>query len=167
MAAQLAAGELAPGFSLARYGGGSTSLEEFRGRNLVLFFFPKADTSGCTKEALAFTALQGRFERAGTAVLGVSADPVRAQDTFKRKHTLGVILGSDEKREMLDRYGVWVEKSMYGRRYMGIERATVLIDRDGRIARLWRNVKVPGHAEEVLGAAQTLAAGSREKTHYK
>jgi peroxiredoxin Q/BCP len=156
MAAQLAAGEPAPAFALARDGGGNTSLEEFRGRNLVVFFFPKADTSGCTKEALAFTALQPAFERAGTAVLGVSADPVRAQDAFKRKHALAVALGSDENREMLERYGVWVEKSMYGRKYMGIERATFLIDRQGRIARVWRNVKVPKHAEEVLAAAAAL-----------
>lgn len=157
MAALLAVGEAAPHFALARDGGGEISLQDFRGRNLVLFFFPKADTSGCTKEAQAFTALQADFERAGTAILGVSADPVRALDAFKRKHALGVILGSDETREMLDRYGVWVEKSMYGRRYMGIERATVLIDRDGRIARLWRNVRVPGHAQEVLAAARSLS----------
>jgi peroxiredoxin Q/BCP len=159
MPSELAAGAPAPPFSLLRDGGGNVSLKEFQGRNLVLYFYPKADTPGCTREAQAFSALVSAFEDAGTAVLGVSADPVRALDAFKRKCSLGIPLASDESRAMLEKYGVWVEKSMYGRKYMGIERATFLIGPDGRIARVWRKVKVEGHAEEVLTAAGALSAG--------
>lgn len=150
---ELAAGDLAPDFSLPLDDGSTASRPDFSGRTLVLFFYPKADTAGCTREAQAFSALQPAFARAGADVLGVSVDPVRAQRAFKAKYSLNIPLGSDETRHMASAYGVWVEKSMYGRRYMGVERATFLIAADGRIARIWRKVKVPGHAEEVLAAA--------------
>lgn len=150
-------GTKAPSFSLKRDGGGEVTLADYAGRKLVLYFYPKADTSGCTKEAIAFNGLREAFAKADTAILGVSADPVSAQDKFKAKYDLDFPLGSDEQREMLEAYGVWVEKSMYGRKYMGIERATLLIGRDGKVAQTWPKVKVPGHAEEVLKAAQALA----------
>ena len=149
-------GDAAPPFTLAADGGGRVSLDDFRGRKLVLYFYPKADTSGCTREAQDFSALKKEFEKAGAAVVGVSADPTSAHDKFKTKYGLDVALASDEERKTVEDYGVWVEKSMYGRRYMGIERATFLIDGDGRVARIWRKVKVPGHAEEVLAAAKAL-----------
>jgi peroxiredoxin Q/BCP len=152
-----AVGDAAPKFSLARDGGGVVSLDDFAGRLLVLYFYPKADTPGCTREAQAFSALLPAFEAAGTAVLGVSADPVRAQDKFKTKHGLSIALASDESLEMLREFGVWVEKSMYGRKFMGIERATFLIGPAGQIVRIWRNVKVDGHAEAVLEAARGIA----------
>lgn len=151
-----AEGAQAPDFSLPRDGGGTVSLKDFAGRKLVLYFYPKADTPGCTKEAMAFNALRAQFEAANTAILGVSADPVRAQDKFKAKYDLAFPLASDETKAMLDAYGVWGEKSMYGRKYMGIERATILIDGSGTVARTWPKVKVTGHAEEVLAAAQAL-----------
>ena len=149
-------GSPAPPFTLAVDGGGQVSLDDFRGRKLVLYFYPKADTSGCTKEAEAFSALKMDFDKAGAAVVGVSADPTAAHDKFKAKYGLDLALASDESRKTVEDYGVWVEKSMYGRRYMGIERATFLIDGSGRIARVWRNVKVPGHADEVLEAVKAL-----------
>jgi peroxiredoxin Q/BCP len=149
-------GDIAPPFTLAADGGGRVSLGDFRGRKLVLYFYPKADTSGCTKEAQDFSALKKEFEKAGAAVVGVSADPTSAHDKVKTKYGLDVALASDESRKTVEDYGVWVEKSMYGRRYIGIERATFLIDKDGRIARVWRNVKVPGHAEEVLAAVKAV-----------
>ena len=146
----------APKFSLPRDGGGNISLDEFAGRKLVLYFYPRADTPGCTLEAQAFSALRSSFERANTAVVGVSADPVKAQDAFKKKYGLEIPLASDETRQMLQDYGVWVEKSMYGRKYLGIERATFLTGPDGRIARIWRKVKVKGHADDVLAAAKAF-----------
>jgi len=152
----LTEGNAAPPFDLAADGGRQVSLDDFRGRKLVLYFYPKADTSGCTKEAQAFSALKKEFEAAGASVVGVSADPTSAHDKFKKKYGLDLALASDESRKTVEDYGVWVEKSMYGRRYMGIERATFLIGRDGRVARVWRNVKVPGHADEVLAVAQAL-----------
>jgi peroxiredoxin Q/BCP len=154
--AELAVGVPAPQFSLPRDGGATVSLDEFRSRKLVLYFYPRADTPGCTREAQAFSALQAAFTAAGAAVLGVSADPVKAQDAFKRKYDLKIPLASDETQKMLSAYGVWGEKSMYGRKFMGIERATFLIGSDGRIARIWRKVKVDGHAEDVLAAAKAL-----------
>ena len=156
MNVELAAGTPAPAFSLPRDGGDKVSLADFRGRKLALYFYPKAETPGCTREAQAFSALEADFQRAGTGVLGVSADPVQAQDKFKKKYKLSLALASDETHEMLNAYGVWGEKSMYGRTFMGIERATFLIDAEGRIARVWRKVKVDGHAEEVLAAAKAL-----------
>jgi peroxiredoxin Q/BCP len=156
MARELAAGAKAPAFTLARDGGTSVSLKDFKGRNLVLYFYPKADTPGCTKEAIAFSGLRAAFAKAGTDIFGVSADPVLAQDKFKSKYKLKIALGSDESKEMLEAYGAWGEKSMYGRKYMGVFRKTFLIDGDGRIARVWPKVSVPGHAEEVLEAARAL-----------
>lgn len=152
-----AEGDAAPGFTLAADGGGRVSLDDFRGKALVLYFYPKADTSGCTKQAQGFSALSRDFAKAGTAVVGVSADPVRALDKFKAKYGLDLALAADESHKTLEDYGVWAEKSMYGRSYMGIERTTFLIDKAGRIAKVWRKVKVPGHAEEVLAAVKDLS----------
>ena len=149
-------GSKAPAFTLPRDGGGTLSLGDFKGRKVVLFFYPKADTPGCTKESIAFSGLKAAFARAETDIVGVSADPVKAQDKFRDKHGLKVALASDETQKMLTDYGVWGEKSMYGRKFMGVRRTTMLIDRDGRIAQVWENVKVPGHAEEVLAAAKAL-----------
>jgi len=156
MTATLAAGDRAPDFRLARDGGSTIALEDFKGKKLVLYFYPKADTSGCTTEAKDFTRLHHDFVKAGVAVVGVSADPVKKQDAFKAKHGLATPLASDESHEMLTAYGVWGEKSMYGRKYMGINRTTVLISPDGRIARVWPKVKITGHADEVLAAAKAL-----------
>lgn len=156
MPTELAVGAKAPAFTLPRDGGGQVSLAEFRGRKLVLYFYPRADTSGCTKEAIAFSGLAKAFARAGIDVLGVSADPVRKQDAFKAKYKLAIPLASDETHKMLEAYGVWTEKSMYGRRFMGVARKTFLIGADGRIARIWPKVQVEGHAEEVLAAGKEL-----------
>jgi len=156
MSAKLAVGGKAPDFKLPRDGGGEVSLADFKRRKLVLYFYPKADTFGCTAEAKDLTRLAPAFARAGTAILGVSADPVARQDKFKAKHDLTIALGSDETREMLRAYGVWAKKSMYGRSYMGILRNTYLIGPDGRIAQIWEKVKVRGHADEVLAAAKAL-----------
>lgn len=153
---ELAAGGKAPAFSLQGDDGGKIALRDFRGRKLVLYFYPKANTSGCTREAQAFSALQRRFAAANTAVLGVSADPVKALEAFKTKYGLKIPLASDPDHKMLQAYGVWGEKSMYGRTHFGIFRTTFLIDADGRIARIWPKVKVDGHAEEVLAAAKAL-----------
>jgi peroxiredoxin Q/BCP len=152
----LADGVKAPAFSLPRDGGSTVSLSDYAGRKLVLFFYPRADTPGCTKEAIDFTRLAGEFADAQTAVLGVSADPLKAQESFRNKHELKTPLASDEQHQMLEAYGAWGEKSMYGRTFLGVLRTTVLIGADGRIARLWRNVKVDGHADEVLAAAQAI-----------
>ena len=149
-------GAKAPPFTLPRDGGGNVSLSGFKGRKLVLYFYPKADTPGCTKEAIAFSALKRDFTKADTDIVGVSADPVAAHDKFRDKHRLKVALASDESKKMLTAYGVWGEKSMYGRKFMGVRRTTFLIGRDGRIAQVWENVKVPGHAEAVLDAAKAL-----------
>jgi peroxiredoxin Q/BCP len=151
-----AVGAKAAAFTLPRDGGGTVSLADFKGRKLVLYFYPKADTPGCTSEAIAFSALKRAFAKAGTEILGVSADPVKAQDRFRDKHGLTIALASDESKKMLTAYGVWGEKSMYGRKFMGVRRTTFLIGPDGRIAQVWENVKVPGHAEAVLEAAKAL-----------
>jgi peroxiredoxin Q/BCP len=151
-----AVGEKAPNFKLPRDGGGTVSLADFKGRKLVLYFYPKADTPGCTKEAIDFNALRRAFGKAETDVVGVSADPVRAQEKFRDKHDLAIPLASDEEKKVLTAYGVWGEKSLYGRKFMGVKRTTLLIGRDGRVARIWENVKVPGHAEAVLEAAKAL-----------
>jgi peroxiredoxin Q/BCP len=139
---------------LPRDGGNAVSLADYAGQKLVLFFYPRADTPGCTKEAIDFTRLKGAFAAADTAVVGVSGDPPKAQEAFRNKHQLSVPLASDENHEMLAAYGAWGEKSMYGRTFMGILRTTVLIGADGKIIRIWRHVKVDGHADEVLAAAQ-------------
>jgi thioredoxin-dependent peroxiredoxin len=156
MSAKIAVGGKAPAFTLPRDGGGEVSLADFRGKKLVLYFYPKADTEGCTIEAKDFSRLAPAFARAKTAILGVSADPVKKQDRFKTKHDLTIALASDETHEMLNVYGVWAEKSMYGRKYMGILRNTYLIGPDGKIAQIWEKVKIAGHAEEVLAAAKAL-----------
>ena len=156
MARELASGAKAPAFTLPRDGGETISLADFAGRKLVLYFYPRADTPGCTKEAMDFSRLKAAFAKAETDVLGVSADPVPDQDKFKGKHKLSIALASDETHRMLEAYGVWQEKSMYGRKFMGVVRATFLIGRDQRVARIWPKVSVGGHAEEVLAAAKAL-----------
>lgn len=148
-------GAKAPAFELPRDGGKAVSLADYAGQKLVLFFYPRADTPGCTKEAIDFTRLSDTFAAAGTAVVGVSGDPPKAQEAFRNKHQLTVPLASDEKREMLEAYGAWGEKSMYGRTFQGILRTTVLIGADGRVVKIWRNVRVDGHADEVLARAQS------------
>jgi peroxiredoxin Q/BCP len=149
-------GTKAPAFTLPRDSGASVALADFAGRKLVLYFYPKADTPGCTKEAIDFSRLKSAFSKADTEILGVSADPVPAQEKFKTKHRLSIALASDEEHRMLEAYGVWQEKSMYGRKFMGIVRTTVLIGPDQRIARVWPKVSVIGHAEEVLAAARSI-----------
>jgi len=152
----LTEGTKAPPFHLPRDGGDMISLSDFSGKKLVLFFYPRADTPGCTREAIDFTRLKGDFAETGTEVLGISGDSLKAQESFRDKHKLGVPLISDEKHQMLDAYGAWGEKSMYGRTFLGILRTTVLIGADGHIARVWRSVKVDGHADAVLEAARSL-----------
>ncbi|MBI1239656.1 MAG: redoxin domain-containing protein [Alphaproteobacteria bacterium] len=156
MPSDLKEGSAAPAFTLSSDGGGTVSLKDFKGKALVLYFYPKDDTSGCTKEAIGFSAAKSAFAKAGATVIGVSKDSVQSHDKFKAKHDLTVTLASDPEGETIARYGAWVEKSMYGRKYMGIERSTFLIDPKGRIARIWRKVKVPGHVEAVLEAAKAL-----------
>jgi peroxiredoxin Q/BCP len=153
----LKTGDEAPDFTLPATGGTMLSLKGLRGRKVALYFYPKDDTSGCTLEAQNFNRLKGEFEAAHTEVIGVSPDSLKSHDKFRTKYGLDLTLASDEAKEMLQAYGVWAEKSMYGRKYMGVERTTVLVDRDGRIAEVWSKVKVPGHAEEVLEATQALA----------
>jgi peroxiredoxin Q/BCP len=157
MATELAVGAKAPGFKLPRDGGGTVTLGDFKGRKLVIYFYPRADTPGCTQESIEFSQLRSDFSKAGAEVIGVSAEPVKAQDAFKKKHDLTVGLLSDETHAMLEAYGAWGKKSMYGKTFMGIIRTTVLIGADGRIARIWPKVKVKGHAAEVLKAAQALS----------
>ena len=137
-------------------GGARVSLADFRGKNIILYFYPKDNTSGCTKEAIAFTALAKKFEALGVALIGVSKDSAASHDRFKAKHGLKLTLASDPETKVAQSYGVWVEKSMYGRRYMGMERATFLVDAAGKILQVWRKVKVPRHAEVVLAAAKSL-----------
>lgn len=156
MPGELRPGAKAPSFTLPRDGGETISLADFAARKLVLYFYPRADTPGCTKEAIDFSRHKTAFAKAGTEILGVSADPVPAQDKFKAKYKLGFALASDETHRMLEAYGVWQEKSMYGRKFMGVVRATFLIGPDQRIAHVWPKVSVAGHAEEVLAAAKAL-----------
>jgi peroxiredoxin Q/BCP len=147
-------GDAAPDFDLPSDGGGHVRLADFKGKKLVLYFYPKDDTSGCTSEAQAFTAAADEFKAAGAAVVGISKDSVKSHDKFKAKYDLNFPLGSDAEGAAVEAYGVWVEKSMYGRKYMGIERATYLIDGAGRIAKVWRKVKITGHAADVLKAVR-------------
>ncbi len=156
MSAILDAGDEAPDFDLPTDGGGRASSSALKGKKVVLYFYPKDDTSGCTAEAIAFNGLRERFKAAGAVLLGVSPDSAVSHDKFKKKHDLKFALAADETKAMLETYGVWREKSMYGRKYMGVERTTFLIGADGKIAKVWRNVKVPGHAEEVLAAATAI-----------
>ncbi|MGL4495452.1 MAG: thioredoxin-dependent thiol peroxidase [Beijerinckiaceae bacterium] len=152
----LEAGEKAPAFTLPGDAGSKIRLADLKGKNVVLYFYPKDDTSGCTAEAIAFNGLRKQFAAANTEIIGVSPDSPASHDKFKAKHGLAFPLASDEDKGMLEAYGVWAEKSMYGRKYMGVERTTFLIDGKGKIAQVWRKVKVPGHAEEVLAAAKAL-----------
>ncbi|MEQ8665934.1 MAG: thioredoxin-dependent thiol peroxidase [Rhodospirillales bacterium] len=149
-------GKAAPPFSAPTDGGENLSLKDLRGGKVVLYFYPKDDTPGCTKEAMAFTEHLAQFKKAGTVVVGISKDSPAKHDKFVAKHGLKVRLVSDEDGTICEKFGVWVEKSMYGRKYMGIERATFLIDETGKIRQVWRKVKVPGHAEEVLAAASSI-----------
>jgi peroxiredoxin len=159
MAAAPQPGDKAPEFSLPSDEGGDIRLSDLTGKTVALYFYPKDDTTGCTNEAKAFTAAAADFAAAGAMVVGVSKDPVRSHGKFRQKYDLKVRLGADVDGEVVERYGVWVEKSMYGRKYMGIERATFLIDGAGVIRRVWRKVSVPGHADEVLAAARALKGG--------
>ncbi|MBB5754155.1 peroxiredoxin [Prosthecomicrobium pneumaticum] len=152
--AVLAPGTPAPDFELPADDGGTTRLADFRGRKLVLYFYPKDNTEGCTLEAIDFSRRHDEFAAAGAAVLGVSPDPVKSHARFRAKHDLTIPLASDEEKAMLEAYGVWAEKSMYGRKFMGVLRTTYLIDEAGRIARVWENVKVAGHADAVLEAVR-------------
>lgn len=147
-------GQPAPAITLPRDGGGDVSLSDFLGKRVVVYFYPRDDTPGCTIEASEFSADLADFAAADTVVIGISKDSVKSHDKFRDKHQLRLILLSDEAGDVAERYGVWGEKSAYGRTFMGIERATFLIDREGRIARVWRKVKVPGHVAEVLAAAR-------------
>lgn len=153
-------GELLPDVTLETPDGGKLRLADTRGRQLVLYFYPKDDTSGCTKEAQDFSALRAAFEMEDTAILGVSKGTSKGKAKFIDKYGLSVPLATDADDTVSVAFGTWVEKSMYGRRYMGLDRATFLVDRDGRIAKVWRKVKVPGHADEVLAAARALKGGA-------
>ncbi|MGH7020297.1 MAG: peroxiredoxin [Brevundimonas sp.] len=149
-------GQAAPAFDLATDGDGRVTLAGLKGKSIVLYFYPKADTPGCTTEGLDFSALADQFAAANTVVIGVSRDAVKKLDRFKAKHDLKVVLGSDEDGVVCEAYGTWIMKKLYGREYMGVERATFLIDGTGGVRRVWRSVKVKGHAEQVLEAAQSL-----------
>lgn len=149
-------GDKAADFALPGDGGQTVRLKDFKGKTVVLYFYPKDDTSGCTREAIEFTAALKDFKKAGAAVIGCSKDTPKKHDSFKAKHKLGVLLASDEEGDMIQAYGSWVEKSLYGRKYMGIDRSTFLIDGKGVIRKIWRKVKVPGHVDEVLAAVRTL-----------
>ena len=156
MSDKVSVGDEAPKFALPASGSEDISLAYFKGKTLVLYFYPKDDTAGCTKEAIAFTEHVGAFEAAGVSVIGASKDSVSNHDKFIAKHDLGVQLISDEDGTLCEDYGVWVQKSMYGRKYMGIERSTFVIDGNGIIRAAWRKVKVPGHVEELLAAVRDL-----------
>jgi peroxiredoxin Q/BCP len=155
---ELKPGDRAPDFDLPTDGGGRVKLSDYAGAQLVLYFYPKDDTPGCTTEAIGFSEAAPDFEAAGTRILGVSKDSVKSHDRFKAKHGLGFALASDETGAMVEAYGAWVEKSLYGRQYMGIERCTFLIDASGAVRAVWRKVKVAGHVEAVLAAARTHGA---------
>ena len=150
-------GDKAPGFSVETDTGGTVSLKDFAGKPLIVYFYPKDDTAGCTREAIEFSAEAEAFQKLGVAVLGVSPDGVAAHGKFRKKHALTVMLGADPERAMIEAFGVWVEKSMYGRTYMGVERSTFLIDGEGVVRRVWRKVRVPGHVAQALEAAKELA----------
>jgi peroxiredoxin Q/BCP len=154
----LAEGDKAPHFELPTDGGGTFSLSAQRGKLVVVYFYPKDDTSGCTREAIDFSQRKAEFDALGVTIVGISPDTPKDHDKFKQKHSLAVILAADEEKRTVGAYGVWVEKSMYGRKYMGVDRSTFLVDREGKIARSWRKVKVPGHVAEVLKAAEELAS---------
>jgi thioredoxin-dependent peroxiredoxin len=150
-----AEGTSAPDFTLPADGGATITLSALRGKPVVVYFYPKDDTSGCTSQAIAFSAAKAGFDALGVQIIGISPDSAAKHDKFKTKHDLTIQLAADEEKSAAEAYGVWVEKSMYGKKYMGIERSTFLIDADGKIVRAWRKVKVPGHVDEVLAAAKS------------
>ena len=156
MRVELKPGDKAPDFSLPTAGGGRVRLRDLKGKAVVLYFYPKDDTSGCTQEALRFTEKAADFARLGATVIGVSRDTVKSHDKFRAKHSLEVILAFDEDGAVCGLYGVWTEKSMYGRQYMGIERSTFLIDQKGKIVNTWRKVKVTGHIDDVLASTSKV-----------
>ena len=147
---ELNIGDLAPNFKLPKDGGGEIALETLRGKNVVLYFYPKDDTSGCTKQAIQFSEKKDEFAAKKTVIIGVSKDSIKSHDKFKAKYDLKIDLLSDEELNVANLYGTWVEKSMYGRKYMGMDRATFLIDADGKIKKIWRKVKIPGHIDEIF-----------------
>ncbi len=153
---ELAVGDVAPDIELEGDGGNKVSLSALKGKPVVVYFYPKDDTPGCTKEAIAFTEQSDAFAKLGVTIIGLSPDTAAKHDKFIAKHNLAIRLGADTKKEVAEAYGVWVEKSMYGKKYMGVERTTFLVGADGRIAEIWRKVKVPGHADAVLEAARAL-----------
>lgn len=153
---KLSEGDMAPDFTLPTDGDGSFTLSDKRGSHVILFFYPKDNTPGCTKEAIGFSEHLDAFKKLGCVVAGMSPDPVKMHDKFVAKHELATILISDEEKTTLEAYGVWVEKSMYGKKYMGVNRSTFIIDAEGKIAKAWDTVKVPGHVEEVLATAQEM-----------
>lgn len=154
--AELKEGAPAPDFTLATDGGDDVTLAALKGQPVIIYFYPKDDTSGCTKEAISFSSLKSQFEAKNARIIGVSPDSVKSHDKFKAKYDLTIMLAADEEKTVADAYGVWVEKSMYGRKYMGVERATFLVGPDGNIVKLWRKVKVTGHVEAVLEELQAL-----------
>lgn len=153
---ELTIGDQAPAFTLPRDGGGIVSLADHAGKPVVLYFYPKDNTSGCTTESVDFSNLADEFAKAGAVIVGMSPDSVKSHDKFVAKHGLGIVLASDEGQDVLNAYGVWKEKSMYGKKYMGVERTTLLLDADHKIAAIWPKVKVAGHAQEVLEAVRKL-----------
>ena len=153
---ELAVGDVAPAFELDGDGGSKVSLSALTGKPVVVYFYPKDDTPGCTKEAIAFTEQAGAFAELGVTIIGLSPDTAAKHDKFIAKHNLAIRLGADTEKEAAEAYGVWVEKSMYGKKYMGVERSTFLVGPDGKIAQVWRKVKVPGHSDAVLEAARAL-----------
>ena len=156
MSGAIEVGGEAPEFDLPADGGGTLSLGDLAGKSVVLYFYPKDDTAGCTKEAIGFSEQIKAFRDHGAEVIGVSKDPVKNHDKFIKKHDLSVRLISDAEGSLCENYGVWVEKSMYGRKHMGIERSTFLIDAKGTVQKVWRKVRVPGHVEDVLAAVEAL-----------
>ncbi|EAV44194.1 bacterioferritin comigratory protein [Stappia aggregata IAM 12614] len=156
MMSELAVGDVAPDFELEGDGGNKVSLSALKGKPVVVYFYPKDDTPGCTKEAIAFTEQADAFAKLGVTIIGLSPDTAAKHDKFIAKHNLAIRLGADTEKEAAEAYGVWVEKSMYGKTYMGVERSTFLVGPDGKIAQIWRKVKVPGHADAVLEAARAL-----------
>jgi len=153
---RVAEGEKAPDFTLPTDGGGSVSLSALQGKPVIVYFYPKDDTSGCTKQAIGFSESKSDFEAAGATIIGISPDSAAKHDKFIAKYDLTIQLAADEEKTVAEAYGVWVEKSMYGKKYMGVERSTFLVAADGTIAKAWRKVKVPGHVEEVLAATKAL-----------
>lgn len=152
----IAIGQPAPDFTLPTDGNGSVTLSALKGRNVVVYFYPKDDTSGCTTQACGFGEQLPHFEKLDATIIGISKDSVASHDKFKAKYKLPFILASDADSDVTERYGAWQEKNMYGRKYMGIERSTFLIDKDGVLRAEWRKVKVPGHVDAVLKAVQGL-----------